>query len=141
MHDDCTRQALPTEEYRELLGIALYVFNSNNAFIVENVLSSPGGEAYSWCDLIDKNSGKLKEPVETTIAKSSGDRIAALFSGVIAKRNRIVHSFPITDDDGEQRLATKDKDHNQFVITEGYLLDFIRDNQLLSDALHECRGY
>ena len=141
MCEGYTRQALPTKEYRELLGTALCVFNSNNAFIIENILNSPGGETYSWCDLIEKESGRLKKPVEATITKSSDDKIAALFGGIITKRNRIVHSYQITDSDGEQKLATKDKIHNQFVITEGYLRDFSCENQILSDALYQYRGH
>ena len=59
----------------------------------------------------------------------------------IAKRNRIIHSFQITNDDKEQILATKDKQHNQFVITKEYLLDFIKGNEVLSDKLYTIRGY
>ena len=38
MYESYTRQSLPSKEYRELLGTAICVFNSNNAFIIENVL-------------------------------------------------------------------------------------------------------
>ena len=38
MYESYTRQSLPTKQYRELLGSAICVFNSNNAFIVENIL-------------------------------------------------------------------------------------------------------
>ena len=37
MYENYTRQALPPKEYRELLGSAIFVFNSNNAFILENI--------------------------------------------------------------------------------------------------------
>lgn len=40
MYENYTRQALPSKTYRELLGTALCVFNSNNAFIIENVLNT-----------------------------------------------------------------------------------------------------
>ena len=33
MYENYTRQSLPTKEYRELLGSAICVFNSNNSFI------------------------------------------------------------------------------------------------------------
>ena len=33
-----TRQALPPESYLILLGASLCVFNSNNAFVIENIL-------------------------------------------------------------------------------------------------------
>ena len=38
-------------------------------------------------------------------------------------------------------FTTKDKQHNQFVITKEYLLDFIKANEELSDKLHTFRGY
>lgn len=46
MYEDYTRQSLPSKEYRELLGSALCVFNSNNAFIIENILREDGGANY-----------------------------------------------------------------------------------------------
>ena len=104
MYENYTRQSLPTKEYRELLGSAICVFNSNNSFIIENILREDGGRNYSWYDLIDKTS-------------------------------------QITNDDKEQILATKDKQHNQFVITKEYLLDFIKGNEVLSDKLYTFRGY
>lgn len=59
-------------------------------------------------------------------------------------RNRIVHSFRITNAAGEQVLATKEKvskGNQQFEITEEYLLDFIAKNEKLSDMLHNFRGF
>ena len=41
MYESYTRQSLPPESYRELLGTALCVFNSNNAFVIENFLNEP----------------------------------------------------------------------------------------------------
>lgn len=38
MYEKYSRQALPEKQYRELLGSALCVFNSNNSFIIENIL-------------------------------------------------------------------------------------------------------
>ena len=110
MYENYTRQSLPTKEYRELLGSAICVFNSNNSFIIENILRA-------------------------------GSEIAQIFSDLVDKRNRIIHSFQITNDDKEQILATKDKQHNQFVITKEYLLDFIKGNEVLSDKLYTFRGY
>ena len=40
MNESITKQALPSEEYIKLLGIALCVFNSNNAFVIENILNN-----------------------------------------------------------------------------------------------------
>lgn len=38
MYEEYSKQALPSKKYRELLGSALCVFNSNNSFIIENIL-------------------------------------------------------------------------------------------------------
>ena len=141
MYENYTRQSLPTKEYRELLGSAICVFNSNNSFIIANILREDGGRNYSWYDLIDKTSGQLKAAISDTITTKAGSEIAQIFSDLVDKRNRIIHSFQITNDDKEQILATKDKQHNQFVITKEYLLDFIKGNEVLSDKLYTFRGY
>lgn len=141
MYENYTRQSLPTKEYRELLGSAICVFNSNNSFIIENVLREDGGRNYNWYDLIDKTSGQLEKEINKTITAKAGSEIAQLFNDLVDKRNRIIHSFQITDDDKEQILATKDKQHNQFVITKEYLLDFIKANEVLSDKLYIFREY
>lgn len=141
MYESYTRQALPSKEYRELLGSAICVFNSNNSFIIENALSNDDSLSYTWYDLIDKSSGELLSPISETITKYSNTSIARKFEKLIQMRNRIIHSFQITDKDGEQRLATKDKKHSQYVITEEYLLEFIKLNEELSSALHDFRGY
>ena len=135
MYENYTRQSLPTKEYRELLVSAICVFNSNNSCIIENILREDGGRNYSWYDLIDKTSGQLKAAINDTITTKAGSEIAQIFSDLVDKRNRIIHSFQITNDDKEQILATKDKQHNQFVITKEYLLDFIKGNEVLSDKL------
>lgn len=141
MYEEYTRQALPSKNYRELLGSAICVFNSNNSFIIENILREDGCQKYTWRDLIDRVSGKLSDPIRETITAKAGPEIQKLFEDVIDKRNRIIHSFQITDKDGEQRLATKYKDGNQEVISESCLIDFIKLNERLSDKLHEFRGY
>lgn len=132
---------MPSKYYRELLGSAICVFNSNNAFVIENILRNDTESSYNWYQLIDMTSGQLKEPIATTITQKAGTEIATLFAQIIDQRNRIIHSFQITDSDGEQRLATKDRSNHQYVITESYLLDFINSNQNLSSALHKLRGY
>ncbi len=141
MYENYTRQSLPAKEYRELLGSAICVFNSNNSFIIENILREDGERNYSWYDLIDKTSGQLKAAINDAITTKAGSEMAQIFSNLVDKRNRIIHSFQITNDDKEQILATKDKQHNQFVITKEYLLDFIKANEVLSDKLHTFRGY
>ena len=140
MYEEYSRQALPSKKYRELLGSAVCVFNSNNQFINENILRIDNSK-YNWYELIDKTSGELSEPIKETITKNSDAKITSLFSELIFKRNRIIHSFQITDENSEQILRTKDKKHIQYNITEKYLLEFIKDNEDLSSILHKFRGF
>ncbi|MGN6533531.1 MAG: hypothetical protein ACTHK0_17450 [Ginsengibacter sp.] len=93
---------------------------------------------YNWYELIDKTSGKLLEPIKETITKNSDTEITSLFSELISKRNRIVHSFQITENN-EQILRTKNRKHEQYTITEEYLLEFIKNNESLSSMLHNFR--
>lgn len=145
MYEDYTRQSLPSRKYRELLGSAICVFNSNNGFIIENILRTDKVNEYDWYALIDKVSGKLLPDVEKTITANSNSEIAELFRMLIAARNRIVHSFRVTAPVGKtdaadnQILATKHRDGLQELITADYLLEFIRQNQELSSMLHSYR--
>ena len=139
MYEEYSGQALPSKRYRELVGSAICVFNSNNQFIIENILNIDNSN-YNWHQLIDVTSGELLAPIKETITKESNTAIAILFSSIITKRNRIIHSFQITKDN-EQILSTKTKNHEQFNITEEYLLDFIRDNEKLSSILYKLRGH
>ncbi len=144
MYETYTRQSLPTKQYRELLGSAICVFNSNNAFIIENILKCDDVGKYDWYHLIDLESGKLKGSIHEVISSRCGTAIEDLFVSIVNMRNRIIHSFRITNEKGEQILATKEKKkdgNRQFHITEEYLLEFIQLNQLLSDKLHDLRGY
>lgn len=88
------RISLPKDEYVYLLGMAISVFISNNGFIIENIINTDSD--YSWYDLIDKESGQLKSPIAQTITKNAGGEIAELFSDIVYRRNRIIHSFRIT---------------------------------------------
>ena len=140
MYEQYTRQALPSKEYRELLGSAICVFNSNNSFVIENILRLDEVDKYNWYKLINTTSGRLHTPINETITKSSDTQIASLFEKVVEARNRIIHSFQITHKD-EQILATKTKSGEQFIITEEYLYKFIEENGKLSRLLHEFRGH
>lgn len=145
MYEDYSRQSLPSKKYRELLGSAVCVFNSNNAFIIENILKNDQVGEYSWHELIDKVSGRLSTPIEKTITRQSNTAIAEAFKEIVDIRNRIIHSFQVTsreksDDINGQILATKYKDGKQEIITEDFLLDFIRKNEKLAVKLHNFRG-
>lgn len=144
MYENYTRQALPKKYYRELLGTALCVFNSNNAFIIKTILRLDISGKYDWYHLTDLESGKLRPSVQNVISTQCGSDIEALFLNLVERRNRIIHSYRITNSSGQQVLATKTpiKDGNvQFEITEEYLLEFIKLNEKLSSMLHNLRGY
>lgn len=145
MYEEYTRQALPSRKYRELLGSALCVFDSNNAFVIENILKDANIQT-TWYELIDKESGEIKPILQRRLKNEGelGEEIAALFEEVVNARNRIIHSFQITDENDNQILATKEKEFKggkQFRITEAYLYDFIKMNEDLSTKLHNLRGY
>lgn len=59
-----TRISLPKDEYVYLLGMVISVFISNNSFIIENIINTD--KSYSWQDLIDKESGKLRPFIAKT---------------------------------------------------------------------------
>lgn len=141
MYEQYTSQALPSREYRALLGSAICVFNSNNAFIIENILREDTSNKYNWWDLIDKTSGQLNSPIEKIITAKAGPEIANDFKDIVEMRNRIIHSFQITGEDGEQCLATKHKDGQQEVVNEDYLMKFIQLNDSLCSKLHDFRGF
>lgn len=97
---------------------------------------------YNWFKLIDLESGRLSNPIKETISrKLNNEDIADEFDKIVSMRNRIIHSFQITDKNGEQILATKDRSGNQFIITKEYLFDFIKKNESLSIKLYEVREY
>ena len=141
MYESYTSQSLPTKKYRELLGSALCVFCSNNAFIIENIIKTDSH--LEWYMLIDKMSGNLKKIISETISVNcKNTEIEDLFLDIVDMRNRIIHGFQITSCNGEQVLATKTRgkaDSIQFKITEEFLLDFIQKNQKLSNLLYAYR--
>lgn len=148
MYEDYSHQSVPSKKYRELIGTAVCVFNSNNGFIIENILRIDNDETYNWFELIDRTSGRLSKPIKETITKASNDSIANLFEELVEIRNRIIHSFRITateamsSDNDDQILATKHKNSGtQEIITEEYIMNFIRKNDELSSKLHSFRGY
>ena len=144
MYEEYTHQSLPGKYYRELLGSAICVFNSNNAFIIETILRMDISGRYDWYHLTDLESGRLRQNVHDIISKECGEEIEYLFVDLIQRRNRIIHSYRITNKQNEQVLATKTKvtdGNRQFEITEEYLLEFIRLNDKLSQMLHKIRGY
>lgn len=149
MYENYTRQSLASKEYRELLGTTIYVFNANNAFIIENILRNDESKKYTWHSLMDLTSGKLIKKAKQTILNEAqnqnneelGNEIIDLFQKLIEMRNRIIHSFAITDTSNKQILSTKDKNNRQFIISIEILMKFIKDNEKLALLLHDFRGY
>ncbi|MBU5243729.1 selenium binding protein [Lactococcus lactis] len=140
MYEDYTRQALPSKEYRELLGTCLCVFNSNNSFVIENMLSN--SSELNWYNLVDLESGRLRAEFNK-MSSPFPEAIVNLFLELVVRRNRIIHSFQITMDN-VQILATKTRvrdGNEQFIISKEYLIEFISMNEKLSTLLHEFRGY
>ncbi|KAB2329421.1 selenium binding protein [Bacillus mesophilum] len=139
MYENYTKQALPSDEYRELIGSAVCAFNSNKGFIIENILKKDVDKAYTWYELIETPAGGLREPIQETITKHSDESISSLFYEIVKMRNKIINSVQVTSD-GEQKLLAFEEDRTQFVITKEYLLDFINLNEELSTKLHDFRG-
>ena len=140
MYEKYTSQSLPEKDYRELLGSAICVFNSNNNFIIENIVKGDKNNQYIWHDLIDLSSGDLEKAIKEIITQKTGNtKIGKLFGKLCEIRNRIVHSFQITNEEGEQILASKNKEGIQYRITKEYLLNFIKLNEKLSLELYKYR--
>ena len=142
MYENITNQTLPDRDYRELLGTAISVFNSNNSFMIENILKI-NEDQHNWWELIDKTSGSiLYKVIEKQYGNIIPKDIVSIFADLIEQRNRIIHSFQITDSDSnqEQVLATKKESGEQFIITREYLLQFIQKNETLSNLLYKLRN-
>lgn len=137
MYESYTRQALPTKDYRELLGSAICVFNSNTSFIIENLRHK--NNLLSWYELLDKQGNKLQKEIEKEL-RDIAPNICDKYKELTSKRNRIVHSFQITYEN-EQILSTKtySPENIQFHIDRNYLLNFIKENEKLSTMLYELR--
>ena len=150
MRSQYSNQPVSDPEYMTLLGTALYVFNANNAFIIENMLNI--SDYRDWWYLIDQESGTINSMIQGkhySSAFNGHDEILYLFHDLVLRRNRIIHSFPITsykesDDPDGQILRTKEKiknGNNQFTITKNFLLNFIKDNDNLSQLLNDLRNH
>lgn len=145
MYESYTRQSLADREYRSLLGTSIYVFNSNNSFLIENFLYTDfDDKRLTWYSLTDKTSGGLSEKIRGQISNTDDlNNALDLFDNLTERRNRIIHGFPVTSDNGEQILCTKDKENTQYYIDKKYMEKFIQDNEklaLLLDNIRESRS-
>lgn len=150
MYSQYSNQPVSDPEYMTLLGTALYVFNANNAFIIENMLNVSNHR--DWWHLIDQESGNIDSMIQSrhySSAFNEHNEILSLFHDLVLRRNRIIHSFPVTsyeesDDPDGQILRTKEKveaGNNQFTIDKDFLLKFIKDNDKLSRLLNDLRNH
>lgn len=154
MYESYSRQALPDRKYREILGAALYVFNSNYDFLIENILHIKDKlqlqDDIDWWDLMNLEAGKLKRKLQQDSFfepyKEIFDHHPSLmhqFNHLKNRRNRIVHSFAATSnhDTQKQVLYSLDpKTKEQEEITEAYLLEFIKENEAFTLRLDEFRN-
>lgn len=137
------RISLPSDYYVYLVGACVCVFNSNNGFLIENILRINKGT--NWHELIDQTSNKLLNKYSELLKKfPHGDEIVDLFENLVDMRNRILHSYRITSKTQEQILGTKTKikdGNTQFEITQNYMEEFIEKNNSLSSKLYDLRNF
>lgn len=62
MRSQYSNQPVSDPEYMTLLGTTLYVFNANNAFIIENMLNI--SDYRDWWYLIDQESGTINSMIQ-----------------------------------------------------------------------------
>ena len=138
MYETFTKQALPSKEYRELLGTAICVYNSNTSFLIENLRHK--NNFLSWYELLDKQGNKLQIEIEKELNEIAPD-ICEKYKKLTQKRNRIIHSFQITYKN-EQILSTKtySPENIQFLINKDYLLSFIKESEVLSTMLYNLKN-
>lgn len=129
MYETHTRQSLPSKEYRELLGTAICVYNSNTSFLIE--ILTYKNSLLSWHKLLDMQGNELQKKIENEFNEID-PTISHKYKSITQKRNRIIHSFQITYND-EQILSTKTycPENIQFHINKEYLLSFIKENEEL----------
>lgn len=145
MYEEYTRMSLPDRDYRLLLASAIYTFNTNNEEMVKFLMKYGNLDEKEWYRLMDCESGRLKEKICKLISPEQCkniNEISDFFGILVEKRNRIIHSFPVTSNSGEQILRTKEKisaGNNQYDITKEKLLKFIKQNQMMSDIFQKLK--
>lgn len=76
--------------------------NSSNLFIIENILKIDS-KNYNKLDLINKTFKNLLSVIDEIITSvTQNDKISIIFNELVNIRNKIVHSFQITDENGNQ---------------------------------------
>lgn len=145
-----TRLVPPSDDdYLFRLGIALYGFASINSFMCEVIARID--PRYSHTTLQNKETGEILDIFRQTLKTlKAGERVpvihqtmqdvADLFEHLNTQRNDIIHTYPITNGDGEQILhRRKDEKGKYFEVTNGFLDSFISRLHDVSTGLDVIR--
>lgn len=153
MYEKYSRQPVPSRKYREILGAALYIFNSNYDFLVEDILHIKEklqlNDKIDWWNLMNLEAGKLKQKLQQDPAFTPYKKVLKHhpelmqeFNYLKNTRNRIVHGFTATSNHNSQVPALyslNPKTKEQEEITEEYLLNFIKMNESFNLKLYTFR--
>lgn len=109
-----TRIPLPDEEYTELIGSAIYSFDYNYSFIINNIIESKKSDK-NWYELNGRSNKAISVTNELlkVLKNDKNNKIYQSFKDLVLTRNRIVHSFPCTDENDEQILRTLNNKNEQ----------------------------
>lgn len=141
-----TRVALPSDDgYLFRLGVALYGFAYVNSFMVEIITHL--NPAKNQTPLLGLTSGLVLKEFRSATDNWSGSDISAAaaragdeFERLNEERTDFVHSYPITNGDGEQILHRRMDDKGKyFEVTNAFLDGFISRLTRVTDALYEIR--
>ena len=135
-----TRIPLPDENYTELLGSALYAYNYNYKFVIDNIVDSKDSDK-DWYELNSRNSKKnsVSRELLKIVDNDINNPIYNSFISLRIIRDRIIHSLPCTSKDGVQILNTINSKKEQYYISKDLLIDFIKKNEELTDLLYKFR--
>ena len=143
---ELTRQSLTSDEFLNLLGISIWVFNSNISFLIE-MLDKEHHNTTEFLrrDLLKLTAGQLAglskktEKYGIKLREILGEEIATLFVEIIDKRNAIIHSTP-TGNDNLGYVVPVYYGKDTIYITKKYLIEFIRLNDKLSLLIYNKRN-
>ena len=138
-----TRQSISDDEFLYLLGVCQWVFNSNCNFIIEMIDNEHHNNSdLPWNELINLTAGNLLN-YRNKISKILGKNIYDLFEKIVDDRNSIIHSIPTGEKVNDYVISVYRNDlKNKYIkIDKAFLINFIKNNEKLSDLLHYFRGY
>lgn len=138
-----TRQSTTDDEFLYLLGLSIWVFNSNCHFIIEMIdKEHHNNSEVAWSMLINLTAGNLKDYKDLVI-NVLGEDIYYLFDELVDKRNTIIHSFPTGEkvDSYTIPIYRNTKKNKNVRIDKYYLRDFVKRNEKLCSLIYDARGY